>query len=90
MYRPRNRLPTPIDIAMQSFRAWLDHRLEDEAPEAARLAMLIASAGAAGVPVDRLRRLLNLSLETLADLLRALTATGQAEVDGELRYRARG
>ena len=58
-----------------------------------RLATLIAQAGAAGVSLDRLRTLCGLSPETLADVLKGLTATGQVvmlKVNGELRYRAAG
>ena len=77
-------MPTP------TFSDWLGNRAQ-EAPASDRLAMLIASAGAAGVPLDRLRRLCGLSPETLQDILRALTATGQAQVvkvGGQLVYRA--
>jgi predicted transcriptional regulator len=52
---------------------------------------MVAQAGAAGVSLDRLRRLCGLSPETLADVLRALTATGQVEmveVGGRIVYRA--
>jgi lambda repressor-like predicted transcriptional regulator len=57
------------------------------------LATVIAGAGAAGVSLDRLRRVVGLSPETLADVLKALVATGQVEmvqVNGEVRYRAVG
>jgi len=43
--------------------------------------------------LDDLRRLVGLSPETLADVLRGLTASGQVvvlKVGGELRYRAAG
>ena len=73
-----------------SFADWLDQRPQ-EAPGTDRLATLIAQAGAAGVSLDRLRRLLNIHPETLADVLRGLVATGQVEmvsVGGRLRYRA--
>ena len=43
--------------------------------------------------VDRLRRVVGLPPEVLADVLKSLVATGQVEmlrVTGELRYRAVG
>ena len=73
---------------MQTFPDWLANRSR-ESPQADRLATVIARAGAAGVSRDDLR----LSPETLAGVLKALTATGQVEmvqVNGELRYRTRG
>lgn len=77
---------------MQCFSDWLASRSEDPS-QAEHLATLIAGAGAgaAGVSVGRLRGLLDLSQETLADLLRSLVATGQVEMvrmGGETRYRA--
>ena len=75
---------------MQPFRDWLDRR-SHEAPAAADLALTIAQAGAAGVSLDRLRRLVPLAPETLQDILKALVATGQVEVvsvNGEMVYRA--
>jgi hypothetical protein len=77
---------------MHSFRTWFEHRPE-EAPAAERLAMLIAQAGAAGVSLDRLRRIVGLTPEKLQDVLRSLTATGQVtmlRVNGQLVYRAAG
>ena len=77
---------------MSSFQGWLDRRFQD-APQADRLATLIAQAGAAGVSLNRLRRLCGLRAETLQDLLKALVATGQVvmlRVNGELRYRVAG
>jgi predicted transcriptional regulator len=77
---------------MQSFHAWLEHR-PDEAPGATQLALVIAQSGAAGISREGLRRVVGLSDETLKDLLKALTATGQIQVvkvDGQLRYRATG
>jgi predicted transcriptional regulator len=79
-------------MPLPSFPDWLASRSQEPA-QADRLATLVASAGAAGVSRDRLRRLLALSPETLADLLKSLVVTGQVEmlkVNGELRYRARG
>jgi hypothetical protein len=75
---------------MQPFPDWLANRSQEPA-QAENLATLIAGAGAAGVSRDRLRRLCGLPPETLADVLRALTATGQVEmlkVNGQLVYRA--
>ena len=77
---------------MPSFRDWLDRRAQ-EAPAAADLALRIAQAGVAGISLDRLRRLLGLSDETVQDILRALVATGQVEmvkVGGRIVYRAAG
>jgi predicted transcriptional regulator len=77
-------MPTP------SFYEWLRNR-PDEAPAADNLATIIASAGAAGVSVDRLRRVVGLSPETLQDILKSLTATGQVDVlkvNGQMTYRA--
>jgi hypothetical protein len=87
-------LSAPIDTFMPtpSFHDWLGNRAQ-EAPAADNLATLIASAGAAGVSVDRLRRVVGLPPEVLADVLKSLVATGQVEmlrVTGELRYRAVG
>jgi Tfp pilus assembly protein FimT len=59
---------------MLSFHDWL--RRAQEAPEADRLAMLIAQAGAAGISRGRIERALGLPSETLDDLLKALVATG--------------
>jgi septum formation topological specificity factor MinE len=73
-----------------SFHEWLKNRA-DEAPDAERLALLIAQSGAAGISPDYLRKFVRLRPETLDDLLKALVATGQLsvfEVNGELRYRA--
>jgi predicted transcriptional regulator len=79
-------MPTP------SFHGWLQTRSE-EAPAADNLATLIASAGAAGISLDRLRRVVGLSPETLQDMLKALTATGQIvvlKVNGQMVYRVAG
>ena len=64
-----------------------------EAPQADRLATVIAQAGSGGISHDRLRRVVGLSRETLQDILKALTATGQVavvQVNGEVRWRAVG
>jgi lambda repressor-like predicted transcriptional regulator len=77
-------MPTP------TFHEWLRNR-SDEAPAAENLATIIANAGAAGVSLDRLRRVVGLSPETLADVLKALVATGQVlvlKVNGQMTYRA--
>ncbi len=78
-------------MPLPSFHDWLGNRAQ-EAPAAENLATLIASAGAAGgISLDRLRNLCGLSPETLQDILRALTATGQVvvlKVNGQMVYRA--
>jgi predicted transcriptional regulator len=77
-------MPTP------TIHDWLASR-PDEAPAADKLATIIASAGAAGVSVDRLRRLCGLPPETLADILKSLVAAGQVvtlKVNGQMTYRA--
>ena len=85
-------VPGTIDSSMRrlSFHEWLRNR-PDEAPDAGRLALLIAQSGAAGISHDGLRKFVRLQPETLDDLLKALVATGQVavfKVNGELRYRA--
>ena len=62
-------------MPLSSFSEWLGNRSQ-EAPAADRLAALIASAPG-GISADRLRRLCGLPPEALADVLRALVATGQ-------------
>ena len=77
-------MPTP------TFHDWLGNRTQ-EAPAAENLATLIASAGAAGISLDRLRTLVRLSPETLQDIIRSLVATGQVvvlKVGGQMTYRA--
>lgn len=79
-------------MPLPSFRDWLDRRSQ-EAPAAADLALRITQAGAAGISLDRLRRLCGLLPETLQDVLKALVATGQVvvlKVNGEMRYRVAG
>ncbi len=52
---------------------------------------VIAGAAAAGVSLERLRKLVGLPLEALADLLKSLVATGQVtvlKVNGQMTYRA--
>ena len=74
-------------MILPAFHEWL--RSFQDAPEADRLAMLIAQSGAAGVSLDRLRRVVGLPSEVLSDLLKSLVATGQVRmlrVNGELTY----
>jgi DNA-binding IclR family transcriptional regulator len=74
-----------------SFREWLRNRTR-EAPAAELLPMLVAQSGA-GISRDGLARALRLPPETLDDLLRALTATGQVVMltaNGRTVYRAAG
>jgi hypothetical protein len=76
---------------MQSFREWVGNRAR-EAPAAGILPMLIAQS-AAGMAKDDLAKALRLPPETLDDLLRALTATGQVvmlKVGRRTVYRAAG
>ena len=73
-----------------SFHDWLEHR-PDEAPAAENLSTLIAQAGAVGVSLDRLRKVVRLSPESLDDVLKALISAGQVmvlKVNGERVYRA--
>jgi predicted transcriptional regulator len=75
-----------------SFPDWLANRAQ-EPSQADRLATVIAQAGAAGVPLDRLRRLVGLSPEVLGDILKSLVATGQVTVlktSGQMVYRVAG
>jgi DNA-binding IclR family transcriptional regulator len=70
-----------------------EQRRFEEAPAAEKLALVIARSGAAGVSLEDLARALNLPAESLQDILRALTATGQVtmlRVNGRLVYRAAG
>ncbi len=85
-------VPGTIDTSMRrlSFHEWLKNR-PDEAPDAERLALLIAQSGAAGISPDGLRKFVRLRPETLDDLLKALVTTGQVvvlKVDGQFVYRA--
>jgi predicted transcriptional regulator len=79
-----------MPLPLPSFSEWLVNRAQ-EPPQADRLATVIAQAGAAGVSIDRLRRIVGLSPETLADVLKSLVATGQVvvlKVGGQMTYRA--
>jgi hypothetical protein len=76
---------------MQCFYEWLRNRAQ-EAPAAGILPALILRSGA-GISRDDLARTLRLPPDTLDDLLRALTATGQVvmlKADGRTAYRAAG
>jgi predicted transcriptional regulator len=78
-------------MPLASFHEWLTSA--HEAPEADRLATVIAQAGAAGISRGRIEKVVGLPAETLNDLLKALVATGQVvmlRVNGELVYRAAG
>jgi hypothetical protein len=77
---------------MHTFRQWLEH-VADDSSAADNLATLIAQAGAVGVSLDRLRKVVRLSPETLDEVLKGLLASKQVvllKVGGQLRYRARG
>jgi lambda repressor-like predicted transcriptional regulator len=63
-------------MPIPSFHDWLKDRSQ-ESPAADNLATLIASAGAAGISLDRLRRVVGLAPETLQDILKSLVATGR-------------
>jgi hypothetical protein len=79
-------------MQFSSFCFWLEHRLE-EVPDATTLALVIARAGARGISLDRLRKLCGLLPETLADVLKALVASGQVTVlmvNGQIAYRVAG
>ncbi len=66
-------------MPLPSFSDWLQSRSQ-EPSQADRLATLIAGADVAGVSVGRLRRLVGLSQETFADLLRSLVACPAREI----------
>jgi hypothetical protein len=75
---------------MQSFRAWLETRLQ-EVPDAMSVALAIVQAGAAGASLEELCRVGGCSRKTLQELLAGMLAGGQVEVakvGGELRWRA--
>ncbi len=74
---------------MRSFWQWLEHVADD--PSAADVATLIAQAGAVGVSVHCLRKVVQLSPETLDDVLKGLLASRQVvllKVNGARVYRA--
>jgi hypothetical protein len=74
---------------MRSFWQWLEHAADD--PSAAdTVATLIAQAGAVGVSVECLRKVVRLSPETLDDVLKGLLASRQVvllKVNGARVYR---
>jgi hypothetical protein len=79
-------------MPIPSFRSWLEN-CPQEVPDATTLALVIARAGAPGVSRDDLRRLTQLTPDTLEDLLAALMSAGQVvavKVGGRLVYRAAG
>ena len=75
---------------MQTFWQWLENAADD--PSAAdNVATLIAQAGAVGVSLDRLKKVVRLSPECLDDVLRGLLASKQVvllKVNGVRVYRA--
>jgi len=74
---------------MHTFHEWLAKQ-EEEAPAADNLATLIAQAGAVGVSLDRLRKVVRLSPETLDEVLKGLLASKQVvllKVNGARVYR---
>ncbi len=75
---------------MQTFHQWLEHVADD--PSAAYdVANLIAQAGAVGVSLQCLRKVVRLSPESLDDVLKGLLAAGQVvllKVNGARVYRA--
>ena len=77
---------------MQSFRQWLEHATDD--PSAAYdVANLIAQAGAVGVSLQCLRKVVRLSPESLDEVLKGLLDSRQVvllKVNGARVYRAAG
>jgi hypothetical protein len=75
---------------MRSFWQWLENTADD--PSAAGdVATLIAQAGAVGISLNCLRKVVRLSPETLNDVLKALMASRQVlllKVNGARVYRA--
>jgi len=75
---------------MQTFWQWLEH-VADDLSAAETLPTLIAQAGAVGVSLDRLRKVVRLSPESLQDVLKGLLASKQVvllKVNGARVYRA--
>jgi hypothetical protein len=74
---------------MQSFRQWLE-RVGDDPSAAENLATLISQSGAVGVSLDRLRKVVRLSPESLDEVLKGLLASRQVvllKVNGARVYR---
>jgi hypothetical protein len=75
---------------MRTFSQWLEHAADD--PSAAGdVATLIAQAGAVGVSVQCLRKIVRLSPGSLDEVLKGLLASKQAvllKVNGARVYRA--
>ena len=74
---------------MQTFLKWLEH-VADEFSAAADVATLIAQAGAVGVSIHCLRKVVRLSPETLDEVLKGLLASRQVvllKVNGARVYR---
>jgi hypothetical protein len=75
---------------MRSFWRWLEH-IADDPSAADSVATLIAQAGAVGVSLECLRKVIRLSPESLDEVLKALLASKQVvllKVDGARVYRA--
>jgi hypothetical protein len=78
-------------MPLLSFSDWLENR--DSGAFAAGILPMLVARSAAGMSRDDLAIVLRLPPETLNDLLRALTATGQVRmlnVGGRTVYRAAG
>lgn len=75
---------------MRSFWEWLEHVADD--PSAAdTVASMIAQAGAVGISVQCLRKIVRLTPETLDEILKALLVSRQVvllKVNGARVYRA--
>ena len=82
--------PVPHTYLMRSFWQWLEHAGDD--PSAAdNVATLIAQAGAVGVSLQCLRKVVRLSPESLDEVLKGLLASKQVvllKVNGARVYRA--
>ena len=61
---------------MWSFWQWLEH-VADDPSAAADVATLIAQAGAVGVSLEGLRKVVRLTPQTLDEILKALLASKQ-------------
>jgi len=82
--------PLPHTYLMPSFRQWLEHIADDPAG-AADVATLIAQAGAVGISMECLRKVVRLSPGSLDDVLKGLLASKQVvllKIDGARVYRA--